>query len=127
MIKRSTKKKWNSYKKSNSRFRNYRKYGNLQKQSFLNARRYKLAQITKSAIAHKIHSVRSISYDSESKSLAYRVDEICPYKSENFFWTKAGGALIDQDIHCHKVYVRGGEWRVTMVNMPTMLKNAPPS
>jgi len=44
------------------------------------------------------------------------VDEIGPFHREHGFWQKSGGAVIDQDIHTRKIYVRGGQWSITITN-----------
>lgn len=44
------------------------------------------------------------------------MEEICPFKTDKVFWKKEGGAVISADIHTHQVYVRGGEWKLTLFN-----------
>lgn len=75
--------------------------------------------MVQSAVAHKVHSVKSVSWTTEAPARKFRIEEICPYKSEHPFWKKEGGAVIDQDIHTHVITVRGGEWRLTIYNDST--------
>lgn len=110
------KRKTTSYKRGT--YKRYRKtYRRKPARSYLSAPRYRRAVTDKSAISHKIHSVKTVTTSSSCDALEYRIDEICPYKTTDWFWLKKGGAVIDQDIHTSKIFVRGGEWKLTMINM----------
>lgn len=128
MIKRTH---WTSKKPSSAKYNRYkpptRNYGKKRKTSFLRGTSYKQALSTRSAISHKLHSVKTTWWTTECKSGTssqnamhehggYRVEEISPYKSTDVFWKKAGGALIDNDISAHRIYCRGGEWRLSIYN-----------
>jgi len=99
--------------------RYYKKVGkrwNKSKTSYLRRPEYKRAEVSRAALDRKIYSVKSFHWDSSSPKHRYRVDEIGPFHRENGFWQRAGGAIIDQDIHTREVFVRGGQWTVTLTN-----------
>lgn len=72
-------------------------------------------RLEKSAIAHKIYSVKTLTWETACPGRKFRVEEICPYKTVEPFWKKDGGAVINTDIHTQRIFVRGGEWNL-MVN-----------
>lgn len=82
----------------------------------MNAANLKKQADIRSALAHKIHSIKSYGWAEDQEEIC-RVTEICPYRSSNAFWLKAGGAKIDRDIHTHKIFVRGGEWTISVNNI----------
>ena len=84
--------------------------------SYLRPAEYKRQMIAASALNHKFHSVNSVSWESKIRANEYRVEQICPYKTDKGFWTIAGGAVINADATFKKVYVRGGSWSLTISN-----------
>jgi hypothetical protein len=95
----------------------YKKYERKKpKKGFLKGREYTRAVINRSAVAHKIYSVKTLAWATKVKARHYRVDEICPYQVNPFFWKKEDGAVIDQNIHTRRVYVRGGIWKLSVTN-----------
>lgn len=85
----------------------------------MNASEIRKARIVQSAVAHKIHSVRTSTLTSKCKPKQFRIEEICPYKSAETFWTIAGGAKVSKDLHTHEIFVRGGEWTTEIHNKST--------
>lgn len=76
---------------------------------------YKMTARNQSNIARKLVSSRAHDWDISGKGLGY-VEEICPFKEVEPFWLKAGGLQGQYDCKNKNLYVRGGEWRVTLVN-----------
>lgn len=56
-------------------------------------------------------------WESKASNNNFYVEEICPFKRESPFWTRNGGLLGNADVNSKRLYVRGGEWRVTMTNL----------
>lgn len=114
---KTTRPAYRSYKRYAASARKYRRRSKApQKTSYLKGADYKKAQLYKSSVSHKLFSVKTRAWETEAPVRKIRVEEICPFKHEIPFWKKDGGAVIDQDLHPNVVYVRGGEWRVTLNN-----------
>lgn len=106
------KKKWTTRKYSS-----IKKYGKqLQYKRKTSAKRvYRQTARYQSNIARKLVSTRAHNWDVSGKGLGY-VEEICPFKEVEPFWLKAGGLQGPIDCKNKNLYVRGGGWRVNIIN-----------
>lgn len=55
-------------------------------------------------------------WDSKASNNYWYVEEICPFKREQPFWTKDGGLSAQSDCSSRNLFVRGGEWKLSITN-----------
>lgn len=76
---------------------------------------YRTTARNQSNISRKLVSSRAHNWTVEGKGLGY-IEEVCPFKEVEPFWLKAGGLQGPADCRNKNLFVRGGEWRVNLIN-----------
>lgn len=96
--------------------RPYPKRGRYIARKNTTANKIRSAGKTASDLSRKLATSFAHQWEGSGSNGKWAVEEMSPFKRDHPFWTVLGGLKSTVDCTNRMLYVRGGEWRVTMSN-----------